>query len=526
MKVILVSLLDHIAAMSLRILSSFLKKNEHETYMVFFPANVTIRNKQEFAKLIEKLSPDVVGFTVFTDYLDKAVELTQLIKETSKTLVVWGGPHPSILPEACLEYADIVFQEESELPFLEFVNRLQDKKDYSDINNIVMKKDDRIIKNPLACLLENLDNLPFQDYDLENHFVFNKKGYQQITSRLLLKLLQNQIHIIADRGCPFKCTYCYNADKRKKYETKGKYVRFKSIEKIIEEIKYLKDKFKFFEYVVSWDDNFLLRDEKEINKFAELYKKEINLPLSCLVHPNYVTEEKIKFLKESCRLFHVQIGLEAGSDDVNKDVYQRFVTSKQFITSIKILHKYGISVHTDVLFNNPFESVKNVKETINVLLQIPKPFSINGNSIIFFPETEIYRMAAKEGFITPKEGKIEVGKSNVFATVLGFNEGVKDNPFYTCNFGDETKKYYNILILLTARFPAFMIRYFVNHDTMFNRKLIEKIYLMQDVLIDKIPQAGFNFVNKHIFKPTKIVRNIRSGKHRLYECYYRMLQND
>ena len=73
-------------------------------------AHPTHKEETLFIELINKLKPKIVGFSVLSPYMPVASRLSRLIKEGSpSTSIIWGGIHPTIDPESCIDKADITY---------------------------------------------------------------------------------------------------------------------------------------------------------------------------------------------------------------------------------------------------------------------------------------------------------------------------------------------------------------------------------------------------------------------------------
>ena len=111
---------------------------------------------------------------------------------------VFGGPHPTFFPEMIeKEGVDAVCIGEGEYAMLELMNRLEQGKPADDIQNFWIKSNGTTKKNMVRPLIEDLDELPFLDRELMY------EGDKD------LKLSRNK-GFFAGRGCPYRCTYCFN----------------------------------------------------------------------------------------------------------------------------------------------------------------------------------------------------------------------------------------------------------------------------------------------------------------------------
>ena len=76
--------------------------------------------------------------------------------------------------------------------------------------------------------IQDLDNLPFPAKDL---------FYQRLPG------LARTYTATTSRGCPYKCTYCYNAVMLPIYRSQGRWLRQRSVDNVIEELTWAKKSF-------------------------------------------------------------------------------------------------------------------------------------------------------------------------------------------------------------------------------------------------------------------------------------------
>lgn len=401
-------------AFGIRDISSYLKSNGYETRLIFFQ-NVSERKINK--KFLENLysivkDSDIIGVAVeCSNYFD-AIKITQYLQNKLTAPVLWGGAQTVADPEACIKFADILCIGEGEEPVLELVRKMEKKEDYKNIPNLWFREESRIIKNPIAKLVTNLDKYPFPDYDISNHYIYNKKSdtFKKIShDDLIYQVFSNQFiqyqdfkvyHILTSRGCPHNCTYCGNNILRKRY--KGEYVRKCSVNRLIDEIKWIRFKFPFINYISFEDDTFTGRSENEILEFSKKYKKEINLPFHISSTPLTLTEKKLEALI-NCGLSSIRLGVQTGSERILKHIYKRPTNNKVVLKTAYMVHKYRRSIKQmcvyDFIFDNPFETTDDQIETLKLIASIPRPYSCLYHSLSFYPGTEILDMAREAGYI-------------------------------------------------------------------------------------------------------------------------------
>ena len=117
------------------------------------------------------MDADLIGLSFMSQYFDRAAQITEHLKKRLDIPIIWGGTHPTCRPDQCIQFSDMICIGEGDLTILELVEKLSKKESYSDIKNCWFKKDGRIIKNIEGEIIQNLDELPYLDYDLEDHYV-------------------------------------------------------------------------------------------------------------------------------------------------------------------------------------------------------------------------------------------------------------------------------------------------------------------------------------------------------------------
>ncbi len=477
-----------------RSLSSYLKANGHETTCYFCPVAFNEYNVKELIISLRKKKTSLVGISLVTDDYYSAVVVTKAIKKALGIPVIWGGAHVNIRPEECLRHADMVCRGEGEDALLELVQRmsLHGKID-STIKNIWFKAENGIIRNELRNLEENLDKYPFPDFDLDSQYVIGDKGCTTLNE----EHLKGEYSIMTSRGCPYSCRYCYNNYRRQHYDGKGKYLRVRSIESVIDELSQAKKIFKNLTRINFWDDSFVARSVQDFERFKDFYKKRIDLPFFALIEPMAFNEDKIEMLKD-CGLSNLQVGIQTGSERVNKEVYNRPVSNKKVLAVAESIKKMGIGAVYDLIFNNPYETKNDIQETIELLLQFPRPFSLQGYNLIFYPGTAITERALLDGHISLKP------EVDDFTTI----EGKEDSPiamrgsasvssrFYEINYTSREKEYLNTVISLMAftHVPLMIVRFFGNSETPLKAILI-KAFVRLYTLAARIKYALTNYAH-------------------------------
>jgi len=396
-----------ISALGARYLSSYLKSHGREVAILFLSKPYgeleTVDELRQINDFIKKYQPDLVGLSLMSNHFFRAKEVTESIKNSFPALpVIWGGIHPTIDPENCLNYADIVCVGEGESALLQLTeggNWLNYKE--VNISGLWHKDGDQVVSGGKSVLISAIDELPFPDYDFSDHYIIHQGELLPLTEsvfRQYYPAARGDHRLLSSRGCPHACAYCCNSVFRNIYS--GVFLRKRSVNQLIAEMKAVKEKFPFIGSFKIMDDSFAVNDLAWIEEFNRLYKAEINLPFFCLASPTTIDATKLELLVDA-GLEMIQMGLQSGSDRVNRDVYLRHAKSEQFLTAMALLDKYRgrLNVIIDVILDNPYEDESDLLLTIDVLNQIKKPFHLSLFSLTFYPGTELYRRAIVDGHL-------------------------------------------------------------------------------------------------------------------------------
>lgn len=363
------------------------------------------RNKKEILDIV--CQSKLIGMSLMSNDLYIFTSLTNFIKNETDIPVIWGGIHPSMCPDESIKICDFVCIGEGESPLHLLYNEISTgEENFERVPNILYKKNGIAVRNPVKFYTENLDSLPFLDYEFRNSYIYYKNKFIKIPNNESdkKKLLGTNMLFLSQRGCSFSCTYCSNSFLWNLYSDNKKYIRFKSINRSIEELERFIKTMPFIKNIAIFDDNFLARKVDEIKEFACLYRKRIGLPFTILGIPNYVTEEKIRILTEAF-LSYIIIGIQSGSDRILKSLYHRPAFQKDILRAASAINKYKnkLRVSYDLILDNPYEDNSDKMETIKLLNLLPRPFDLQLFSLNFFPGTKLYDKAKADGFLLEKD---------------------------------------------------------------------------------------------------------------------------
>jgi radical SAM superfamily enzyme YgiQ (UPF0313 family) len=290
--------------------------------------------------------------------------------------------HPTLFPEDIdLSAVDYICIGEGESPVLELMNAIDAGEDGSQIKNLWCRKNGTVIKNPLRDLIQDFDPLPLPYREIYYKYRFIKD--------LPIK------RFISGVGCPYRCTFCHNPLQKKIYAGRGKFIRKKSVSRVIREVRYVKDRYPLKNVHFS-DDTFVL-DREWLREFLAAYRREISLPFSCNIRIDQVNEEMIKDLaKSGC--YGISFGIESGSDRIRNQILKKNLREEDIISNALLIKRHGIKMIITNLMGVPEETLDDAFKTVAINQQIGADYTRAG-VLIPYPKTEIVDYAIERGLL-------------------------------------------------------------------------------------------------------------------------------
>lgn len=371
-----------------------------------------------------------VGITCSTgNMIHHALEISKYVKDKAPEIpVVWGGPHPSLLPEQTLATSkdiDIVVVNEGDETFFELVKAIKGKGSLQEVKGIYYKdvKDTKVRSSSPKPLIKDLNSLAPIPYHL---IQMDKYSSIQTTSKKT-----KSIDIMSSRGCPFNCGFCSIP------VIPGRHWRAKTVERMLEEIEFLKKHYNINEYYYI-DDNFMV-DLKRVERFADaLLSENMNILWGlqgARVESIMKTSPAVLDKLEKAGLTELSVGVESGNPRILEIIDKRIELDDVMEINRKLKGR-SFQIKFNFIIGFPTETKDEIKKSVNLAIQLAKennkvwfPFNIFSP----FPGTDIFDMAVQSGFKPPTtlEGWIEIessGKKSRFRNYID-----KDLYEFMCN---------------------------------------------------------------------------------------------
>lgn len=369
---------EHWQRLGIMYLSGTLKKHGHQV-------DLAISSQyKEIKAAVQEFGPDAVGFSIMTGDHHWAAEMATKIKSDFDVKTIFGGPHCTFFPEFLNhEAVDFIVRGEGEQACMRFMNCLQENGDYSQVPNLSFKKNGQIIENDMGEL-DDIDSIEFPDREI---YAKHKDDVDF-----------SVVYVLTSRGCPYKCTFCFEEEQQKLFKGLGNYVRIRTPENIFAEINSAVSKKFDFGHVMFIDDVFGL-NKVWLYDFLDEYKKEVGLPFISVLRADLISnnEEYAKRLADAGGV-GCSFGVESGSEELRQLSLQKRLTDFQIIDAAKKLRAVGIEFKTFNIFGFPGETVEDAFSTVDLNIKI-KPEYPQSNLFIPFPKTGLAEYAIANGYL-------------------------------------------------------------------------------------------------------------------------------
>jgi radical SAM superfamily enzyme YgiQ (UPF0313 family) len=345
---------------------------------------------QELALEIVKYNPLLVDIVVLganpsassTPKMTTVSEILNVLKKKSPYIkTILSGLHVSALPERTLreENTDFVCQGEGFYTKLKLLEKLKSgKTDFHKIEGLWYKEDGKIISNPPAPLIENLDELGFAAWDLLPMDRYRAHNWHCLGN---LKQRSPYAAIYTSFGCPFNCSFCnihalYN----------GKpLVRYRSSEKVVEEIGLLVKNYKIKNLKIA-DELFVL-DEERVDEICELIIKEkYDLNIFAYARIDTVNESILRKMKRA-GINWLCFGIESASEQVRRGV-SKIIAQEKIKKAVEMTKNAGIHVLGNFIFGLPEDTLETMQENLNMAKDLK--FDYVNFYTCFVPGTPVY----------------------------------------------------------------------------------------------------------------------------------------
>lgn len=326
-------------------------------------------------------SADIIGISTITSTSPRAYAIASRIKDMGIP-IVFGGAHPTFLPEEALDYGDYVVRGEGEETLLELIKALEENGPLMEIKGLSYRLNGRKIHNPDRGLCQDLDLLPVPKLSLI-------KGYKPASGFIRKSI----VPVITSRGCPFHCKFCSVTPMF------GKKYRFRSSQLIIDEIKKYRESHIFF-----YDDNFTA-NKKRTKELLKMMIDQNAVPISWSgqVRVDAANDEEVLKLMKETNCDTLYIGIESVNPKT-LEIYHKGQSLEQIIRGVEKIRKAGIRIHGMFVLGSDEDDIKVIRETVKFAKKL-KLETVQFMILTPLPGTETFsRLQANNKILTYEWG--------------------------------------------------------------------------------------------------------------------------
>jgi radical SAM superfamily enzyme YgiQ (UPF0313 family) len=362
-----------------------LRKAGHEITVVDMEGN-DLSTDAALARILES-SPDMVGFGGMITRYKIVRELGRNLKrEAPGIFLMAGNSGATTIPGLYLESArmDAVVLGEGEATSVELAGAVSSGTQWRSVPGIAfLDGSGSVARSGERGLHPDLDSLPWPARDL-----FPLERY--MTSMDHRGKHERHLEIVASRGCPFGCSYCYHIY--------GRTIRRRSPEAVVAEAEHIVKTYGVM--YTGFPDDLFTSDKAFVLKVCRLFRERLpGIRWSCIGRASTVDMEMLSAMREAgCDW--ISYGVETGSPEILRRM-NRTVTPEQCLGAVRMTREAGIFPEASFMIGMFGETRETVSQTVRFCHEadITAPMLF----VTPYPGTPLFREAEQRGLIPDLE---------------------------------------------------------------------------------------------------------------------------
>lgn len=345
-----------------------LKRAGHQVKIL----NLSAYSWNRVEDVLSVLDADIYAMSCWTANRRGVALVAKAIKtRRPKALVVIGGPHSTPLAKEMLEHyaaIDIATVGESELTFLEIIDRHAVGRSMRNLPGAAYRVEGRVEMGPDRAAIEDLDTLASPHWHYDTHI------------------------LMTSRGCPWACTFCGAEN------SWGRGFRGQSVNYVLDVLEKCVPRLPV-KMVLVKDDTFTTNRKRVLDLCRGIRERNLKFLWSCDTRVDVLGEDLLREMRlAGCE--RLSLGVESGSPRILKQVDKK-ITVQKIIESTELAKKYGIKVRYFMMLGNRGETAETFRETLS-FLEKAKPHQYIFSCLSIYPGTRDYDEATAAGWLDPE----------------------------------------------------------------------------------------------------------------------------
>ena len=329
---------------SLGYIASFLKSRGFNARILSIGEDTYI-SRTNLCEIIERFNPALVGLSAYQRTMLYVNGLAKLIKSLNRDIkIAIGGPQATFMPSSAfpeLPDIDYISRSSGEETLLRIAQAIKNGTPFSNLLGVSYKDaSNEVFDTPGLDAATDLDKYPSPYLD----DIFD---YSRMSEALML----------TSRGCPHDCIFCYtpHAFKHK--------VSFHSIDRVIEEIKWIRK--KGVKRLWFADPNISFKKSRLMEIFDRMLSEGLDMQMWLQTRADLVNPEVMKIMKRS-GVSTIAFGLESASERVLARM-GKHISIERVAEAVRLAQSEKIEVELFTIFGLPYETFEDAVKTLEFM---------------------------------------------------------------------------------------------------------------------------------------------------------------
>lgn len=349
---------------------------------------------------LRRRSPDVVALSFGSNHASAARRLVEATRrELADAWVICGGIHATMYPEEVSSWdaVDVVALGEADGDrFSRLLADLETGHFPTREAGFWCRSGGEVTTNPIAPPVDLDRHSRTMDLTLFDH-------------RRILELKRGWADAHAGRGCPHRCSYCFNEPLRQRYLSELhitsacdlNYVRKRPLEVVLEELEEYRVRYGDHIRAFSFTDDQFLVGRDWACAFFDRYPA-IGKPLVFLATAGAIDRD---IAERSARAgtYMVRMGVESGNETLRRRVLNRHTPNRVIESAVETLQRAGVNAFSFNMLGIPGETIDDAFTTFHFAA------SLGWDAVKFsmfwpYPGTPLHQACQREGLIRDDRG--------------------------------------------------------------------------------------------------------------------------